>query len=129
MNTSRKKIHKPEDKTPVRNQNQNQDHSPPQEGSPENDKGSGFGKQKQVPTVSSNLIVSSSDDISAKTKSVIELKKLQLLQLQRRLRRDFLHDFFKPITPDVDNLRTMKKNKSRRRMKQLERLELKMKEC
>lgn len=51
--------HKPEDKKPVRNQNQNQDHSPPQEGSPENDKGSGFGKQKQVPTVSSTLIVSS----------------------------------------------------------------------
>lgn len=31
--------------------------------------------------------VSSSEDISAKTKSVIELKKLQLLGLQRRLRR------------------------------------------
>ncbi|CAK7332875.1 unnamed protein product [Dovyalis caffra] len=31
--------------------------------------------------------VSSSEDISAKTKSVIELKKLQLLDLQRRLRR------------------------------------------
>lgn len=30
---------------------------------------------------------SSSEDISAKTKSVIELKKLQLLELQRRLRR------------------------------------------
>lgn len=73
-------------------------------------------------------VVSSSEDISAKTKSVIELKKLQLLQLQRRLRRDFLHDFFKPITPDIDNLRTMKKNKPGRRMKQLERLELKMKE-
>jgi len=73
-------------------------------------------------------VVSSSEDISAKTKSVIELKKLQLLQLQRRLRRDFLHDFFKPITPDIDYSRTMKKNKPGRRMKQLERLELKMKE-
>lgn len=31
--------------------------------------------------------VSSSEDISAKTRSVIELKKLQLLQLQRRLRK------------------------------------------
>ena len=31
--------------------------------------------------------VNSSEDISAKTKSVIELKKLQLLALQRRLRR------------------------------------------
>ena len=31
--------------------------------------------------------VSSSEDISAKTKSVIELKKLQLQKLQRRLRR------------------------------------------
>lgn len=31
--------------------------------------------------------VSSSEDISAKTKSVIELKKLQLLGLQRRLRK------------------------------------------
>jgi hypothetical protein len=33
--------------------------------------------------------VSSSEDISAKTKSVIELKKLQLLDLQRRLRRQW----------------------------------------
>lgn len=31
--------------------------------------------------------VSSSEDISAKTKSVIELKKLELLNLQRRLRK------------------------------------------
>lgn len=31
--------------------------------------------------------VSSSEDIYSKTKSVIELKKLQLLELQRRLRR------------------------------------------
>ncbi|KAF8387935.1 hypothetical protein HHK36_026597 [Tetracentron sinense] len=38
-----------------------------------------FDKSKQT--------VSSSEDISAKTKIVIELKKLQLLQLQRRLRR------------------------------------------
>jgi len=34
--------------------------------------------------------VSSSEDISAKTKSVIELKKLQLLDLQRRLRRQWI---------------------------------------
>lgn len=33
--------------------------------------------------------VSSSEDISAKTKSVIELKKLELLNLQRRLRKYF----------------------------------------
>lgn len=51
--------HKPEDEKPVGNPNQNQDHSPPQEGSPENDKGNELGKQKQGPTVSSNLIVSS----------------------------------------------------------------------
>lgn len=31
--------------------------------------------------------MSSSEDISAKTRSVIELKKLQLLELQRCLRR------------------------------------------
>jgi hypothetical protein len=31
--------------------------------------------------------VNSSEDLSAKTKSVIELKKLQLLPLQRRVRR------------------------------------------
>ncbi|XP_057834125.2 uncharacterized protein LOC131044739 isoform X2 [Cryptomeria japonica] len=73
-------------------------------------------------------VVSSSEDISAKTKSVIELKKLQLLQLQRRLRGDFLHDFFKPITSDIEISKTMKKNRPGRRMKQLERLELKMKE-
>lgn len=51
--------HKPEDKKSIRNQNQDQDHSPPQEGSPESDKGNGLGKQEQVPTVSSNLFVSS----------------------------------------------------------------------
>ncbi|KAJ7527479.1 hypothetical protein O6H91_16G056700 [Diphasiastrum complanatum] len=73
-------------------------------------------------------IVSSSEDFSAKTRSVIELKKLQLLQLQRRLRRDVLHDFFKPITPDMAFLRTMKKNRPGRRLKQLERLEQKQKE-
>ena len=43
--------------------------------------------------------VSSSEDISARTKSVIELKKLQLLELQRRLRRlliiFFRHQVFK----------------------------------
>jgi hypothetical protein len=32
-------------------------------------------------------VVSSSEDISTKTKSVIELKKFQLLRLQRSLRR------------------------------------------
>ena len=37
--------------------------------------------------------VSSSEDIFAKTKSVIELKKLQLLELQRRLRRFFIFPF------------------------------------
>ncbi|KAI5070128.1 hypothetical protein GOP47_0014471 [Adiantum capillus-veneris] len=72
--------------------------------------------------------VSSSEDISVRTKSVIELKKLELLQLQRRLRRDFLHDFFKPITADMDMLRSMKKVRPGRRMKQLERLELRQKE-
>eukprot|EP00250_Pteridium_aquilinum_P011659 c20221_g1_i2 orf=502-7569(-) len=72
--------------------------------------------------------VSSSEDISIRTKSVIELKKLELLQLQRRLRRDFLHDFFKPITADMDMLRSMKKVRPGRRMKQLERLELRQKE-
>ncbi|KAJ7568362.1 hypothetical protein O6H91_01G029300 [Diphasiastrum complanatum] len=73
-------------------------------------------------------IVSSSEYSSAKTTSVIELKKLQLLQLQRRLRRDVLHDFFKPIIPDMVFFRTMKKNRPGRRLKQLERLEQKQKE-
>ncbi|CAM8911859.1 unnamed protein product [Rhodiola kirilowii] len=72
--------------------------------------------------------VSSSEDISAKTKSVIELKKLQLLELQRRLRSDFLKDFHKPIAADMDRLRSMKKYKHGRRIKQLEKYELKMKE-
>uniref|UniRef100_A0A7N0UEE4 Chromatin structure-remodeling complex protein SYD n=1 Tax=Kalanchoe fedtschenkoi TaxID=63787 RepID=A0A7N0UEE4_KALFE len=72
--------------------------------------------------------VSSSDDISAKTKSVIELKKLQLLELQRRLRRDFLKDFHKPVAADMDRLRSMKKYRHGRRIKQLEKYELKMKE-
>ncbi|XP_062108563.1 chromatin structure-remodeling complex protein SYD [Humulus lupulus] len=72
--------------------------------------------------------VSSSEDISAKTKSVIELKKLQLLELQRRLRSDFLNDFFKPINTEMDRLKSFKKHKHGRRVKQLEKFEQKMKE-
>ncbi|XP_058108290.1 chromatin structure-remodeling complex protein SYD-like isoform X2 [Magnolia sinica] len=72
--------------------------------------------------------VSSCEDISIRTRSVIELKKLQLLRVQRRLRSDFLHDFFKPITPDMERLKSIKKHRHGRRMKQLERLEQKMKE-
>ncbi|WCJ22617.1 Chromatin structure-remodeling complex protein SYD [Euphorbia peplus] len=72
--------------------------------------------------------VNSSEDISAKTKSVIELKKLQLLDLQRRLRSDFLNDYFKPIANDMDRLKAYKKHKHGRRIKQLEKFELKMKE-
>ncbi|XP_065863549.1 chromatin structure-remodeling complex protein SYD isoform X2 [Euphorbia lathyris] len=72
--------------------------------------------------------VNSSEDISAKTKSVIELKKLQLLELQRRLRSDFLNDYFKPIAADMDRLKSYKKHKHGRRIKQLEKFELKMKE-
>ncbi|XP_020090033.1 chromatin structure-remodeling complex protein SYD isoform X2 [Ananas comosus] len=72
--------------------------------------------------------VSSSEDISAKTKSVIELKKLQLLQLQRRLRSEFLNDFFKPITPEIDRIKSSKKHRHGRRVKQIEKVEQKMKE-
>ncbi|KAL4298422.1 hypothetical protein GQ457_12G004980 [Hibiscus cannabinus] len=72
--------------------------------------------------------VSSSEDISAKTKSVIELKKLQLLELQHRLRSDFLKDFFKPITNDMERLKSYKKHRHGRRIKQLEKYEQKMKE-
>ncbi|XVE65684.1 hypothetical protein DITRI_Ditri08aG0019500 [Diplodiscus trichospermus] len=72
--------------------------------------------------------VSSSEDISAKTKSVIELKKLQLLELQCRLRSDFLNDFFKPITNDMERLKSYKKHRHGRRIKQLEKYEQKMKE-
>ncbi|XP_042420357.1 chromatin structure-remodeling complex protein SYD-like isoform X1 [Zingiber officinale] len=72
--------------------------------------------------------VSSSEDISSKTKSVIELKKLQLLPLQRRLRSDFLNDFFKPVTPEMDRLKSFKKHRHGRRIKQLEKFEQKMKE-
>ncbi|XP_015874475.3 chromatin structure-remodeling complex protein SYD isoform X3 [Ziziphus jujuba] len=72
--------------------------------------------------------VSSSEDISAKTKSVIELKKLQLLELQRRLRSDFLNDFFRPITTEMDRLKSFKKHRHGRRIKQLEKFEQKMKE-
>ncbi|KAL0435435.1 UNVERIFIED_CONTAM: Chromatin structure-remodeling complex protein SYD [Sesamum radiatum] len=73
-------------------------------------------------------IVSSSEDISAKTKSVIELKKLQLLELQRRLRSDILNDFFKPISSEMDRLKSIKKHRIGRRSKQIERYEQKMKE-
>ncbi|KAI4317659.1 hypothetical protein L6164_025510 [Bauhinia variegata] len=72
--------------------------------------------------------VSSSEDISAKTKSVIELKKLQLLGLQRRLRSDFLNDFFKLITPEMEHLKSIKKYRHGRRIKQLEKFEQKMKD-
>ncbi|XP_068662670.1 chromatin structure-remodeling complex protein SYD-like isoform X2 [Aristolochia californica] len=72
--------------------------------------------------------VSSSEDISARTKNVIELKKLQLLQLQQCLRSDFLQDFFKPVTSDMERLKSIKKHRHGRRMKQLERFEQKMKE-
>ncbi|GMI69810.1 hypothetical protein HRI_000650300 [Hibiscus trionum] len=72
--------------------------------------------------------VSLSEDISAKTKSVIELKKLQLLDLQRRLRSDFLNDFFKPIANDMERLKSYKKYRHGRRIKQLEKYEQKMKE-
>ncbi|GMH18794.1 hypothetical protein Nepgr_020635 [Nepenthes gracilis] len=72
--------------------------------------------------------VSSSEDISAKTRSVIELKKLQLLDLQRCLRREILNDFFKVITPEMDHLRGVKKHRVGRRLKQVERYEQRMKE-
>lgn len=41
---------------------------------------------------------------------------------------DFLNDFFKPITSDMDRLKSIKKHRHGRRMKQLERFEQKMKE-
>ncbi|CAK8563616.1 unnamed protein product [Lathyrus sativus] len=72
--------------------------------------------------------VSSCEDISAKTKSVIELKKLQLLELQRRLRSDFLNDFSKPIMNEMEHLKSIKKHRHGRRVKQLEKYEQKMKE-
>ncbi|KAL6861338.1 hypothetical protein ACP4OV_017038 [Aristida adscensionis] len=72
--------------------------------------------------------VSSSEDLSAKTKSVIELKKLQLLPLQRRVRSEFLFDFFKPNTTDLERIKAVKKHRHGRRVKQLEKIEQKMKE-
>ncbi|KAG8076253.1 hypothetical protein GUJ93_ZPchr0006g42814 [Zizania palustris] len=72
--------------------------------------------------------VSSSEDLSVKTKNVIELKKLQLLQLQRRVRSDFLLDFFKPNTADLDRIKSIKKHRHGRRIKQLEKIEQKMKD-
>ncbi|XP_058199382.1 chromatin structure-remodeling complex protein SYD-like [Rhododendron vialii] len=72
--------------------------------------------------------VSSSEDISAKTKSVIELKKVQLLELQRRLRSDILNDFFKPISTDMERLKSVKKTRIGRRSKLIERYEQRQKE-
>ncbi|CAL5047140.1 unnamed protein product [Urochloa decumbens] len=72
--------------------------------------------------------VNSSEDLSAKTKSVIELKKLQLLPLQRRVRSEFLMDFFKPNTADLERVKAVKKHRHGRRVKQLEKIEQKMKE-
>ncbi|RLN11323.1 chromatin structure-remodeling complex protein SYD-like isoform X2 [Panicum miliaceum] len=72
--------------------------------------------------------VNSSEDFSAKTKSVIEVKKLQLLPLQRRVRSEFLLDFFKPNTADLERIKAVKKHRHGRRAKQLEKIEQKMKE-
>ncbi|KAM0917905.1 hypothetical protein ACQ4PT_009309 [Festuca glaucescens] len=72
--------------------------------------------------------VSSSGDLTAKTKSVIELKKLQLLPLQRRVRSEFLLDFFKPNTAELERVKAVKKHRHGRRVKQLEKIEQKMKE-
>lgn len=72
--------------------------------------------------------VSSSEDISAKTRSVIELKKLELLDLQHRLRSDILNEFFRPTSTEMDRLKSIKKHRIGRRSKQLERYEQKMKE-
>ncbi|KQK18704.1 chromatin structure-remodeling complex protein SYD isoform X2 [Brachypodium distachyon] len=72
--------------------------------------------------------VSSSEDLSAKTKTVIELKKLQLLPLQRRVRSDFMSEFFKPSTADLERVKAVKKHRHGRRVKQLEKIEQKMKE-
>ncbi|KAG2610394.1 hypothetical protein PVAP13_4KG098100 [Panicum virgatum] len=72
--------------------------------------------------------VNSSEDFSAKTKSVIEVKKLQLLPLQRRVRSEFLLDFFKPSAADLERIKAVKKHRHGRRAKQLEKIEQKMKE-
>ena len=41
---------------------------------------------------------------------------------------DFLNDFFKPITTELEHLKSFKKHRHGRRVKQLERFEQKMKE-
>lgn len=41
---------------------------------------------------------------------------------------DFLNDFFKPISTDMERLRTYKKHRHGRRIKQLEKFEQRMKE-
>lgn len=41
---------------------------------------------------------------------------------------DILNDFFKPIAPEMDRLKSIKKHRIGRRSKQLERYEQKMKE-
>lgn len=41
---------------------------------------------------------------------------------------EFLNDFFKPVTPDIERLKLVKKHKHGRRVKQLEKYEHKMKE-
>ncbi|CAI9106540.1 OLC1v1005724C1 [Oldenlandia corymbosa var. corymbosa] len=87
-------------------------------------------EQRKIAVCSAKLKenVSSSEDINAKTKSVIELKKLKLLDLQRHLRSDILSDFFKPIASEMDRLKSIKKHRIGRKSKQLERYEQKMKE-
>ncbi len=41
---------------------------------------------------------------------------------------DFLNDFFKPITTEMDRFKSFKKHKHGRRIKQIEKFEQKMKE-
>lgn len=51
-----------------------------------------------------------------------------LLMNSENLASDFLNDFFKPISTEMDRLKSFKKHKHGRRIKQLEKFEQRMKE-
>eukprot|EP00899_Mesostigma_viride_P015626 jgi/Mesvir1/24064/Mv10789-RA.3 len=69
------------------------------------------------------LLGSPSVEDEAKTRAVIQLRKLQLVHMQRRMRRDLLRETFEPQLRDWTVFRIQKRVRPSRKWKGLERLE------
>ncbi|GAQ90018.1 putative SNF2 family N-terminal domain containing protein [Klebsormidium nitens] len=70
--------------------------------------------------------VPSQDD--CKTKKVIDLKKLELLALQQKLRKEVMDGFFAPAQAELQNVRQVKLQRSLRRIREAERKEQKLRD-